>query len=131
MRGFLALARAETLILFRNPGYWLGNLIIAVLSIIVFGYLFKGMEDFPLGVADLDGSPTSQQVVAALESVPGIEAHSGSEQRELSALRKGDRWAVLVIPQGFGEGVSAQQARVQVYYNDRNLSAATDRLRSL
>ena len=126
MRSFLALVRCQTIILRRSPGYWISSLILAVLSIVVFGYLFTGsLRDLPLGVADEDQSEASRQVVQSLGDVEGIDLKAGNEREELAALKDGDRWAVMVLPPGFGQSLSAGRAEVSVYYNNTNLAAAT------
>lgn len=126
MRAFVALLKAQVLILARDPGYWLSTLAIAVISIFVFGYLFTGaLEDFPLGVVDGDGSAASERVVQALRDAEGIDLSEGPEDEELDSLRDGKRWAVLVVPEGFEEGIAAGGTKVQVYYNPTNLASAT------
>ncbi len=126
MRAFVALLKAQLLMLARTPDYWVSTLLIAVISIFVFGYLFTGvLEDIPLGVADEDGSTASAQVVDALREIEGIELSEGAEEEELKALEDGDRWAVMVLPGGFGEDMAAGAAQVRVSYNATNLAAAT------
>ncbi len=126
MREFRALLRIETLMLARDPAFLVSTLLVAVLSIFIFGYLFTGEpDDFPLGVADADGSPASREVVRAFRDVEGIELSEGTEGEELEALRDGDRWAIIVIPSGFQQGVAAGGASVEVYYNATSLAAAT------
>ena len=39
-------------------------------------------------------------------------------------LRKGDRWAIIVIPSGFQEAMATGETDVEVYYNATNLAAA-------
>ncbi len=126
MRSFRALLRAQLLLLARDPAYWLSTLLIAVVSILVFGYLFTGgLQDFPLGVVDEDHSVSSQQVLEGLRGAGGIDLSEGSREAQTQALKDGKRWAVIVIPAGFGQGIASGNAGVDVYYNTTNLAAAT------
>ncbi len=126
MRSFRALLKAQILLLARDPAYWVSTLLIAVISILVFGYLFTGgLSDFPLGVVDQDHSTTSEQVLQALRDAGGIDLSEGSAEAQMAALHDGKRWAVIVIPQGFGGAIASGQASVDVYYNPTNLAAAT------
>jgi ABC-2 type transport system permease protein len=126
MRAFLALVKVELLLLSRDPGFLVGTLAVAVLSVFIFGYLFTGApRDFPLGIVDEDRSTASRQVVEALQDVDGIELSTGSESDELRELHSGDRWAVIVIPSGFEQSIGGAGAEMDVYYNSSNLAAAT------
>ena len=122
IRTFYQLAVAQALMLWRNVTFWLISIFIAVLSMLVFGWLFTpDAVAFDLAVVDEDRTESSQQLSDAFAGLPNIEFESGARDHELSALEDGDRGAVVIIPQGFGEAIAASNASIEVYYDNSNL----------
>lgn len=122
LRTFFRLAHAQGLMLWRNVTFWLISIFIAVLSMLVFGWLFKPeARTFELAVVDQDGTQTSQQLTEAFAGLDNIEYKHGDREDELAALKDGDRGAVVIIPQGFEEGVRSSNANIEVYYDNSNL----------
>lgn len=118
---FRRMAISQALMLWRNVSFWLISIFIAVLSMLVFGWLFKpGAEAFDLGVVDQDNTPAAAQVAQSFSSLETVKLETGERSDELSALRDGDRSAVLIIPQGFEASLQSGVATLQVYYDDSN-----------
>lgn len=106
----------------RNTGFWLSSIIVAVVSIIVFGWLFNpDTRPFDLAIVDEDGSEPALALVAAFESVDNVDVATGELDSELSALKEGERAALLVIPEGFGAALAEGQASVLAYYDNSDL----------
>ncbi len=120
--GFLRLVATQATMLRRNTGFWLSSLIVAVVSILVFGWLFNpDTRPFDLAIVDEDGSEPALSLVAAFESVDNVDVASGDQDSELSALEEGDRAAVLIIPEGFGASLAAGEASVLAYFDNSDL----------
>jgi ABC-2 type transport system permease protein len=120
--GFLRLVATQATMLRRNTGFWLSSLIVAVVSILVFGWLFNpDTRPFDLAIVDEDGSEPALSLVAAFESVDNADVTAGGRQSELSSLEEGHRAAVLIIPEGFGASLAEGHASVLAYYDDSDL----------
>lgn len=122
LRAFGHLAYAQGLMLWRNVTFWLISIFIAVLSMLVFGWLFHPeAQAFDLAVVDEDRTESAQQLAAAFSGLDNVEFMTGDREEELASLKDGDRGAVVVIPEGFAEGLAAGDAGIEVYYDNSNL----------
>ncbi len=121
LRAVAQMASAQAKILWRNVTFWLISIFIAVLSMLVFGWLFMpDAQPFDLGLVDEDRTEASQSLAQTFASLDNIEYKAGDRGHELSALKDGDRGAVVIVPQGFGEAVQAGDATMEVYYDNSN-----------
>jgi ABC-2 type transport system permease protein len=121
MRGFLRLVIAQATLLRRNVAYWVPTLGLAIISMVVFGWLFDvGAQAFSLGVVNLDGSEPSRALVQAFDGLENVDVKEGDREGELDALEEGDRRAVIIVPQGFAEDLAEGQAVLRVLYDDSN-----------
>lgn len=98
--GLPSLIRAHWRILRREPGYWIVTLGLSATIIIVYGSLLANPGSPELGVVLNDDSSVLAEAVAELDAVDGIDVEIGTQTEELQALEDGDRWAVLVVPDG-------------------------------
>ena len=122
VRGFLQLAIAQGTILRRNVNFWLTSFLIAVLSMLVFGALFKpDAQAFDLAVVDEDGTQSSRSLRDAFTALENVELKEGSRGDELASLKDGDRGAVVIVPQGFENDLAQGGAALEVYYDNSNL----------
>ena len=135
MKAFRAMLGAGVLMLARNRVLLISSLGLALISILVFGYLFggNGSPKLALGVVNQDGTPAAAGMVAQLQQSASLAVTTGTENQEVAALRNGQRDAVIVIEPGFGAGLVANApaggARIEVYYDQSNpVTQATARM---
>lgn len=135
MKAFRAMLGAGVLMLARNRVLLISSLGLALISVLVFGYLFGGggTPRLALGIADQDGSSLAARVVAQFQQSASLDVTTGTEAAEVAALRNGQRDAVIVIEPGFGGGLAAGapagSARIAVYYDQSNpVTQATARM---
>ena len=65
---FLQLVVTQGTMLRRNTGFWLSSIIMAVLSMAVFGWLFNpDIQPFDLALVDEDRTAASQALMQAFE----------------------------------------------------------------
>lgn len=122
MSTFLSLVRANFVMVLRQRAVIISSLGLAVISVLVFGFLFgnNGASKTQLGVVDEDHSQVSAQVVSQLQKNDSFAVYTGNEADEQQALKDGNRDAILIIPAGFGEQVVQGGAHLQVFYNQSN-----------
>jgi ABC-2 type transport system permease protein len=121
VRAFTHMAVAQARILWRNVTFWLISIFIAVLSMLVFGLLFKPeSQPFDLAFVDEDRSEASASLSGAFAALDNADFRTGERDPELDALRDGDRGAVVIVPEGFGESVADGDAALEVYYDNSN-----------
>jgi ABC-2 type transport system permease protein len=119
VRAFIQLVVTQATMLRRNTGFWLGSILMAVISMAVFGWLFNpDAEPFDLAVVDEDRTEASQALVQVFDGIESVELRHGSRGDELAALEDGDRAAVVIAPQGFGDRLSEGAASLLVYYDN-------------
>ncbi len=118
---FLQLVVSQATMLRRNTGFWLSSILMAVISMAVFGWLFNpDTQAFELAVVDEDRTEASQALVKAFDGLDSVELKRGSQQEELAALEQGDRGAVVIVPRGFGAELSQGSTTLLVYYDNTN-----------
>lgn len=122
MATFFSLVRANFLMVIRQRTLIITSLGLAVISILVFGYLFTNTSatKTQLGVVDADHSPVSAQLASQLQHNDLFNVSTGSETAGQQALQNGTLDALLIIPAGFGEQLTRGGAHLQVFYNQSN-----------
>ena len=116
---FLQLVVSQATMLRRNTGFWLSSIMMAVLSMAVFGWMFNfDTQAFELAVVDEDRTESSQALVQAFDKLENVELKQGSQEDELESLEQGDRGAVVIVPRGFGAGLNEGDASLLVYYDN-------------
>ncbi len=134
MATFFSVTRANFVMVLRQRSLIISSLGLAVVSVLVFGYLFGdgGAAKIQLGVVDQDHSAVSAQILSELQKQnTSLALYTGTNEAEQQALKDGKRDAVLVIPAGFGNQLSGGTSGVQltVFYNQGDpVRAATTRL---
>ncbi|KQY86000.1 MULTISPECIES: ABC transporter permease [Roseateles] len=106
MQALLALVRAELKLHFSNRRAVLMSIVAPILIAAFFGSLFgtgSRMAGIAVGVVDLDGSPLSQRVVAALQADTSLKTTVTGEADALAQVRAGKLRAVAVLPRGLGQ----------------------------
>lgn len=121
VRALLELTAAQARILWRNVSFWLISIFLAVLSMLVFGWLFRpGSQPFELGFVDEDRTEASRSLGEAFASLETIDYRTGARDAELRSLKDGQRGAVVIVPEGFEEGLRSGSADIEVYYDNSN-----------
>ncbi len=106
MQALFALVRAEIKLHFSNRRAVLMSIVAPILIAAFFGTLFGGtskMAGIPIAVVDLDGSPLSRSVVAALQAEGSLKTAVTDEADAMVQVRAGKLRAVAVLPAGLGE----------------------------
>ncbi len=120
-RAFRQLVVAQGAILLRSTSFWLASIFTAVISMLVFGWLFNPeSQAFDLGVVDEDRTEASQALVQAFVGLENVDLSQKPLAKEMEAFRDGKRGAVLIVPAGFAADLSQGGASLQVYYDDSN-----------
>ncbi len=121
MKNIFTLLRTNFIMLTRQRGLIISSLGLAVISMLVFGYLFGGGSPKTLlGVVDQDHSAISAQIVSQLQKSDALQVYTGSNDEEQQALKDGHRSAVIIIPSGFGQHMVLGGAHLQVFYDQGN-----------
>lgn len=102
MRTVATLVKFQLRVLFRTPGYWVTAVVLSVLGITVFGLFLTDPTGPRLGVVDEAENEASARFLAAAESLERVDVAVGGREEQLDRLRDGERWAVVVLPPGFG-----------------------------
>ena len=132
MQALLALVRAEIKLHFSNRRAVLMSIVAPILIAAFFGSLFGGstkMAGIPIGVVDLDASPLSQRVVAALQAEASLKTSVTTEAEALAQVRAGKLRAVAILPAGLGKQAGAAlfgggaKPEIQLHYDPSQSSA--------
>lgn len=103
MRTTLALARYEFLVLVRTPGYWLTALVLSALGITVFGLFLSDPTGPRLGIVDEAQNEAASAFITAAKDLDRVSVRVGRLDEQLDKLADGERWAVVALPEGFGD----------------------------
>ncbi len=132
MQALLALVRAEIKLHFSNRRAVLMSIVAPILIAAFFGSLFGGsskMAGIPIGIVDLDGSPLSQRVVAALQAETSLKTTVTSEADAVAQVRAGKLRAVAILPPGLGQQAgaamfgAAPKPEIALHYDPSQASA--------
>ncbi|NPV53971.1 MAG: ABC transporter permease [Firmicutes bacterium] len=124
MRTFwqLVMANAKDIVRDKMSLFWF--LAFPVLFIFLFGMIFSGggTPSYDVGIVSNSGGPLSQAITAGLKAVPAFKVHTGTEEDELGALKKGNRSVVIKIPDVpatalAGAATSGEDVDILVYYD--------------
>src|SRR5216683_1160880 len=131
MTKIITLLRTNFIMLTRQRALIISSLGLAVISMLVFGFLFGGNGSVKtrIGVVDQDHSNISAQVASQLQKSNSLQVYTGMYSEEQQALTNGYRDAVIVVPAGFGTKFVQGGAHLQVFYDQSNpVSTATTQL---
>ena len=116
---FIRLVVTQGTIIRRNTGFWLSSILMAVISMAVFGWLFNfDTQAFDLAVVDEDRSEASQSLVRAFDGLESVELREGERDEEMESLDHGDRSAVVIVPEGFEDELADGSASLVAYYDN-------------
>jgi ABC-2 type transport system permease protein len=97
-----------------------------VIFMLIFGFVFSDQDiSYNIGVVNEDQSPVAAGIVDSLQQVPPFKVYTGSLEKELDALRSGDRSAVIELPSGLGANLAGgQTSDVVAYYDPSQTTSA-------
>jgi len=112
MPALLALTRANIRSYTRDRAALFWTLAFPLIFIFMFGFIFQGgnQSQLKLGWSDQDGSPAATQLRQAFAAQAGTDLVDASKDDALAKMRQGDVDAVIVVPAGYGDGVTAGAA---------------------
>ena len=112
MTALLALTRANIRSYTRDRAALFWTLAFPLIFIFMFGFIFQGgnQSQLKLGWVDQDASPAAAQLRQAFAAQTGTELTDASKDDALAKMRQGDVDAVIVVPVGYGQGVTAGAA---------------------
>ncbi len=115
----------------RAAMFW--TLAFPLIFVVLFGSIFSGGNNQrSIGFADLDGSAASAQLESAFGSIDSVKLVDGSEDDLVARMKKGEISAVIVVPKGYADTVTAKAAPAQVrVYTDPSQSSADGATRQL
>jgi len=127
----LTVANVKSFIRDRAAVFW--TLAFPLIFVFVFGLIFSGgPTKTSYGFADLDQSAASAQLQTAFEQTGTMTVVTGSQDDLLAKMRDGDLSGVIVVPQGYGEGLAGGAApAVLTVYTDPSQSQADARTRQV
>ncbi len=131
MQRIITLIRTNFMMLLRQRALLISTLGLAVISMLVFGFLFSGngASKTVVGVVDQDHSSTSKQIVTQLQKSDSLKVYTGNYSGEQQALQNGDRDAIIIIGTHFSIQLVQGHAHLQVFYNQSSpITAETARL---
>jgi ABC-2 type transport system permease protein len=124
---FLALVRKDLLLYFSNRRSLLITLLGPILIAGFFGSMFGSGDSkparIPIAVVDLDRSPVTQKIVAAIAADPSLEVQALDEAAARDLVLKGKLRASIVFPEKFGVAAgralfgNADKPQVRVDYD--------------
>lgn len=110
MNAFLALVRKDLFLHFSNRRAVLMSIIAPILIAAFFGSLFgnnkKGGDKpspVPIAISDLDHSPLTAKISAALQADSSLAVQSLDADAALAQVKAGKLRAAIVLPAGFGQ----------------------------
>lgn len=83
----------------RNRQSLFFTLFMPFLFIIIFGLIgFDRPQQIDLGIVSGNPSPATEEFIASLDEIEVLKIHRGGESDERTALEKGDRSLVMIVP---------------------------------
>lgn len=130
LSSILEVMRREWGILRTRPIYFFGMILAPFLTAFLLLYMMAGglPQDMPVAVVDEDGSATSRALVRSLDAFQSsrVSLRALSMQEALSAMRRGEVYAIYHIPRGLqAHAGSARQPKIHYYTNGSYLMAGS------
>lgn len=136
LSSILEVMRREWGILSTRPIYFFGMVLAPFLTAFLLLYMMAGglPQDMPVAVVDEDGSATSRALVRSLDAFQSsrVSLRALSMQEALSAMRRGEVYAIYHIPRGLqAHAGSARQPKIHYYTNGSYLMAGSFTFRDM
>jgi len=109
MQALIALTVANIRSYVRDRAALFWTLAFPLIFIFMFGFIFQGGGGGALsfGWVDQDGSAAAGQLRVAFEGQDGLEVEVGDQDTALQRMREGEVDAVIVVPAGYGDSITA------------------------
>lgn len=109
MQALLALTVANIKSYLRDRAALFWTLAFPLIFIVMFGFIFQegGSSRLSLGWVDEDGSGAASQLRSAFDAQEGTEIVAGPKDDALARMRDGNVDAVILVPAGYGEAITA------------------------
>ncbi len=128
MGAFSALVRKDIVLYFLNKRAVMVTLAAPILIAAFFGSVLGGPPKkptrVPIAIVDLDASPVSKDIVAAMKGDATFDLRETSEADGVRLVREGKARAAVVIPSGFGDaapkamfGGRSQKPAIVIHYD--------------
>jgi ABC-2 type transport system permease protein len=105
MNAFYALVRKDLILYFSNRRSVVVSIVAPILIAAFFGSLFGGGDStpahVPVGITDLDNSPLSKQVVAAMKADTSLAMTELLDVEAAAQVKAGTLRASITLPKGF------------------------------
>lgn len=136
LSSILEVMRREWGILRTRPIYFFGMILAPFLTAFLLLYMMAGglPQDMPVAVVDEDGTATSRALVRSLDAFQSsrVSLRTLSMQEALSAMRRGEVYAIYHIPRGLqAHAGSARQPKIHYYTNGSYLMAGSFTFRDM
>ena len=136
LSSILEVMRREWGILSTRPIYFFGMILAPFLTAFLLLYMMAGglPQDMPVAVVDEDGSATSRALVRSLDAFQSsrVSLRALSMQEALSAMRRGEVYAIYHIPRGLqAHAGSARPPKIHYYTNGSYLMAGSFTFRDM
>ena len=136
LSSILEVMRREWGILSTRPIYFFGMILAPFLTAFLLLYMMAGglPQDMRVAVVDEDGSATSRALVRSLDAFQSsrVSLRALSMQEALSAMRRGEVYAIYHIPRGLqAHAGSARQPKIHYYTNGSYLMAGSFTFRDM
>ena len=136
LSSILEVMRREWGILRTRPIYFFGMILAPFLTAFLLLYMMAGglPQDMPVAVVDEDGTATSRALVRSLDAFQSsrVSLRALSMQEALSAMRRGEIYAIYHIPRGLqAHAGSARQPKIHYYTNGSYLMAGSFTFRDM
>ncbi|MBI5958559.1 MAG: ABC transporter permease [Chloroflexi bacterium] len=123
MRSFWLLFMAAAREWRRDPTALMWTMVFPIMLSVSLGMVFASDRiTLPVAVINQDG-PAGEALVAAFRDHPSLKVSSGDLSDEITALKDGQRRAVVVIPVGAGTAARDDPAALRVYYDSSHQNA--------
>jgi len=119
MRKVLSLAWLNAVQLLRNPAEVAGLILLPLALTMLFGVAFSAGQTSAIEVlfADEDGSRYAEQVRELIDAEDALEVREVTRADAEADIAAGDASVAVIVPAGFGDGLEAAGATIEVMRN--------------
>lgn len=129
IKKIISVVKYEVVEIAKSTIYRTALLLLPLATILFFGTMFYSgtIEDLPIAVIDNDHTKSSCQLLSMVAATRGVEIanYTNSTIEAEDMLRRGDVYALLLIPEGLERNIyGAKSSNIECYVSGTNLSAS-------